>query len=35
MSNDTSWVRNEQETRTNFILPKLIEAGWSKDGATY
>lgn len=33
MSNDTSWVRNEQETRTNFILPKLIEAGWSKDGA--
>ena len=33
MSIDTSWVSNEQETRTNLILPKLIEAGWGKEGA--
>ena len=33
MSNDTSWIRNEQETRTNLILPKLDEAGWRKEGA--
>ena len=33
MSNDTSWIRNEPETRTNLILPKLIESGWGKDGA--
>ena len=24
---------NEQETRTNLILPKIHEAGWGKDGA--
>ena len=33
MSNDTSWIRNEQETRTNLILPKLDKAGWRKEGA--
>ena len=33
MSNDTSWISNEQETRTNLILPKLDEAGWRKEGA--
>jgi type I restriction enzyme, R subunit len=33
MSTDTSWIRNEQETRTNLILPKLDEAGWRKEGA--
>ena len=33
MSSDTSWIRNEQETRTNLILPKLDEAGWRKEGA--
>ncbi|MDA9841823.1 DEAD/DEAH box helicase family protein [Candidatus Marinimicrobia bacterium] len=33
MSNDTSWIRNEQETRTNLILPKLDEAGWRKEGS--
>ena len=33
MSNDTSWIRNEPETRTNLILPKLHESGWGKDGA--
>ena len=33
MSNDTSWIRNEPETRTNLILPKLYESGWGKNGA--
>lgn len=33
MTRDKSWVRNEQETRTNFILPKLFESGWGKDGS--
>jgi type I site-specific restriction endonuclease len=33
MTRDKSWVRNEQETRTNFILPKLYESGWGKDGS--
>ena len=33
MSSDTSWIRNEPETRTNLILPKLHESGWGKDGA--
>ena len=32
MSNDTSWISNEQETRTNLILPKLFEVGWGKEG---